>query len=101
MSELYFFGDPLNEEKAIKALRELGFRKELKHGGYRLGNFIINFTDYRESRIQLQGKDVDDVFGKGKESRYYITLEQVARILCPKKIIDCGFSDMFPELVRN
>ena len=60
------------------------------------------FTDNKEDpRVQIQGYYLDDVYEKGKDSEHYPTLEKIASILHPRRIIDPAFRDIFPELVEK
>jgi len=101
--EIYFFSKPYNEKEVVEKLEQLGFHKDKKHGGYSLGNFdfVVHLSDSERGRTQLQGFYLDDLWEKKKESKHYSTLEKLANIFHPERIVDPIVRDIFSEIAEK
>jgi hypothetical protein len=102
---IYFLAAPYDKVEVGTKIENLGFKKNQGVSGYILDDnkdgFLINFTDSKDGRVQLQGKYVDDIMKNKKESAYYSRLEQIAKLFSPKRVVNAVVKDIFPELVSK
>ncbi|MFA6461623.1 MAG: hypothetical protein WCV90_05095 [Candidatus Woesearchaeota archaeon] len=65
------------------------------------GAFTINLTSPTEGKMQIQGAGPNDISLNKEQSSYYPTLETLVKILNPKRIVDEGVEDVFPNLLKT
>ena len=102
--EIYFYSKPYERKELVKKLEAIGFREsenELIGCEFPDESLWINFTDIKESRFQIQGYKLDEIYKMREKSKYYNRLKELAGVIKPHTIIDCCFRDIFPELVSK
>ena len=100
---VYFFTKPYERQEVEKILDWIGLKKSENHHSYELSSdesLWINFTDLKEARFQIQGDYIKDIQKKGRESKYFSTLEKLSEALKPHKITNDGCQDIFPRLIK-
>lgn len=106
---VYFLMGLYNTNKIEGLILSLNYKKEpftcfgmIKHRYISPdGQLIINLTSESEGKIQIQGNGLADLYEKRENSIHYSKLEELAKTLKPKRVVDSIMEDIFPELSQK
>ena len=94
-------------EEIEKSLLDLGYEKQpfevfgITKFRYEKNGIAVNLTSAEEGKAQIQGNATEDLFQRGKCSKFYTDIEDLVRIFKPERIVDSGFNEHFVDLTRS